>query len=330
MAEQAEPGPVAAGEAPRLAVWQISTTSTGSIESSGWLRWWLDNRARLPFTDLTAAQIAGGALGDYDVLVVPTGSDSTALNTLGAAGRDALTQWVRDGGRLITLRDSSRLASRLGLTSATYASATSDIPGSLIRVEVDPDSPLADGVGETAYAMYEYEFVWSAPQASSPVRFPTTGDPDWFISGFADGEEQLYGKTAVVDETVDNGRIVLFGFDPNYRAFTNGTAQLLLNAITGPAPASAGAPQSRVVAPSAGASVEVSDRMVISVRPGAADQVKALLDARGASADIVRSPGVVSFRVDLGGLGADEHPWAQQVAVEASTLGRQVVAIRLP
>jgi len=123
---------------------------------------------------------------------------------------------------------------------------------------------------------------------------------------------------------------VLFGFDPNYRAFTNGTAQLLLNAITGPAPAVSSATRSRVAAPSAGPSAEASDRMVISVRPGAVDRVQALLDARGASVDIVRSPGVVSFRVDLGGLGADDHPWAQQVAVDAAALGTEVVAIRLP
>ncbi len=330
LAEQSEPARASVGQAPRLAVWQISTTSTGSIESSGWLRWWLDNRAGLPFTDLTAEQIASGRLADFDVLVVPTGSDATASAALGTEGRQALTRWVRAGGRLVTLRDSSRLATRLGLTSATFESATSDIPGSLVRVQVDPASPLADGVGRTAYAMYEYEFVWSAPEASSPVRYPTMSDPDWFISGFADGEEQLSGRTAVVDEQVDDGRIVLFGFDPNYRAFTNGTAQLLLNAITGPAPGPAAAASNRVAPQSAGPSVEVSERMVISVRPGAADRVRALLDARGASAEVVRSPGVVSFRVDLGGLGADEHPWAQQVAVDAAALGRQVVAIRLP
>jgi hypothetical protein len=58
--------------------------------------------------------------------------------------------------------------------------------------------------------------------------------------------------------------------------------------------------------------------------------VQALLDARGASADVVRSPGVVSFRVDLGGMTADEHPWALDLAADAAALGRQVVAIRLP
>ena len=326
--EQAEPDATASGPAPRLAVWQISRTATGAIESSGWLRWWLDNRVGLDFTDVTAPQITAGALSAYDVLVVPSGSDATADNALGADGRAALSQWVRGGGRLVTLRDSSRLASRLGLTSASYVPATSDIPGSLLRVEVDQSSPLAAGVGDTAYAMYEYDFVWTAGRRVSPVRFPAAGDPDWFVSGFAEGEEQLYGRTAVVDERVGNGRVTLFGFDPNYRAFTGGTQQLLLNAITGPAPSGAASAQARVAQTEP--SVAASDRLVISVRQKAAGQVQAMLDARGVGADVVRARGVVSFRVDLGGLTSDEHPWAQELAQQAAGLGPDVVAVRLP
>jgi hypothetical protein len=331
LAEQPEPDSTVAGPSPRVGVWQISTTSGGSIESAGWLRWWLDQRVGLHRTDVTAAQIAAGALEDVDVLVVPSGSDMTANTALGAAGRAALTAWVRDGGRLVMLRDSARLATRLGLTSATFTAATSDIPGSLLRVEVDPASPLAADVGDTAWAMYEYDFVWTAPPASSPVRFPAAGDPDWFVSGFATGEEQLYGKSAVVDEKVGDGRVVLFGFDPNYRAFTGGTQQMLLNAITGPTAGST--PTARVAAPesaAAAASAGAAGRLVLSVRPGAEARVQALLDERGAAAEVVRSPGVVSFRVDLGGRSADEHPWAADLAADVAALGRQVVAVRLP
>jgi hypothetical protein len=326
--DQPEPDVRYRGEAPEVAVWQVSATAAGTIESAGWLRWWLDTRIGVPYTDVSAADIAAGALAAYDVLVVPSGSDATANTALGAVGRAALTDWVDGGGTLITLRDSSRLASRLGLTSASYVSATSDIPGSLIRVEVDPASPLADGVGEQAYVMYEYEFVWTADPAVSPVRFPVAADPDWFVSGFARGEEQLYGKTAVVDEKVGDGRVVLFGFDPNYRAFTNGTSQLLGNAIVGEQPA--GVATLAPAAPQTAATVGVADRLVISVRPGAASRVQTLLDARGASADVVRSAGVVSYRVDLGGRTTDEHPWAADLAREAAALGNQVVAVRLP
>ncbi|HLR97235.1 MAG TPA: M14 family zinc carboxypeptidase [Jiangellaceae bacterium] len=329
MEPQPEPKAPETSDPPQLAVWQISEDSSGTVDSAGWLRWWLDNRVELEFTDVSAGQIAEDALDDVDVLVVPSGSDAAASEALGAQGRAALTSWVDDGGTLVTLKDSSRLASRLGLTSATYAEPTSDVPGSLFRVQVDPSSPLAEGVGEDTYAMYEYDFVWSTPsEASAPVRFPEEGDSDWFVSGFAEGEEQLHGQSAVVDETVGDGRVVLFGFAPNFRAFTGGTARLLHNAIVGPAPDTEA--QTRAAAPQQETTNAASERLVISVRPGATERVEELLGERGASFDVVPSDDAVSYRVDLDGQSSDEHPWAQDVAQDAATLGEQVVAIRLP
>ena len=332
LSEQPEAARGTVTDPPEVAVWQVSQTSAGTIESAGWLRWHLDHRLGLPYDDVTANDIATGALDDVDVLVVPSGSDSTAASALGAAGQQSLKEWVAEGGTLVTLRDSSRLATRLGLTSATYDSPTSDVPGSLVRVELDPASPLAKGVGETAYAMYEYDFVWTVDDPSAaPVRYPSAGDPDWFVSGFAEGEEQLHGTAAVVDEAYGDGRVVLFGFEPNYRAFTDGTAKLLRNAILGPVPDTLAAGMAPGRAPvRQQATAAATDRLVLSVRPGAEDEVRELLQRYDARADVVRSARTVSFRVDLDGLRSDEHPWAQQLADDAVGLGRRVVAIRVP
>jgi hypothetical protein len=235
----------------------------------------------------------------------------------------------------VALRNSSLLASRLGLTTATAAEPTSDIPGSLIRVELDARSPLRKGVGRTAWAMYEYDLVWDAPADATPIRYPMAGDPDWFVSGFADGEEQLHGTSAVVDQAYGDGRVVLFGFEPNFRGFTDGTAKILRNAILGPQPESldrvaprraeelARRVRDHAVSP-------VGDRMVLSVRPAAADRVQALIDRYDADADVTRSAGRVSFRVDLGGLTAEQHPWAVPLADDVAALGDQVLAVRLP
>ncbi|WP_148570888.1 M14 family zinc carboxypeptidase [Nocardioides caldifontis] len=320
--------------APRLGVWQVSEEDTSAIESAGWLRWWLDRRQQLLYSDLTAADIGSGALDGLDVLVVPNGDAEEAYEALGDAGRQALTDWVDAGGTLVTLRGASLLASRLGLTTATAAEPTSDVPGSLIRVELDARSPLSRGVGRTAYAMYEYDLVWNAPADAVPVRYPMAGDPDWFVSGFAQGEEELHGTAAVVDQQYGDGRVVLFGSDPNFRAFTDGTAAILENALLGPEPSSTAVVAQRRaerLAERSEAVQQADDRMVLTVRPEAADEVRALLAEHDADVDVVRDGRrSVGFRVDLRGMTADDHPWAVTVAQDVAELGEDVVALRLP
>ncbi|HET6562392.1 MAG TPA: M14 family zinc carboxypeptidase [Marmoricola sp.] len=317
--------------APRVAIWQISEESSSSIEGSGWLRYFLDRRLRLEYADLTTEELTTGGLTGIDTLVIPQGSESEAAAALGEAGQTAIVDWVEAGGTLVTLRQASRLAADLGLTSATYEDPTSDIPGSLIRMEIDRGNPLSKGVGRTAYAMYEYDDVWTTTKPGTvAARYPAAGDRDWFVSGFAEGEEQLHGTAAVIDEAYGEGRVVLFGFDPNYRAFTDGTAKLLTNALFGDEPQR----RSTRVFPRAQVQKDVPvsahGRMVLSVKTGAANQVRALLAERDASAVAVRTPGRVSFRVDLGGMAGDQHPWARSLADDVAKLGDQVVAITLP
>ncbi|MGH8870113.1 MAG: hypothetical protein ACRDYU_19260 [Actinomycetes bacterium] len=75
---------------------------------------------------------------------------------------------------------------------------------------------------------------------------------------------------------------------------------------------------------------DLADDLVVSVRPGAAPRVAALLSDRGATPDVARTPGKVTFRVDLGGRTAESHPWARDLVGDLTRLGEQVVAVRLP
>ena len=76
----------------------------------------------------------------------------------------------------------------------------------------------------------------SANGAPAPVRFPAAATERFFVSGTADGAEALGGTAGVVDEPVGDGRTIAFGFEPNFRAFTDGTQRLLRNAILGADP----------------------------------------------------------------------------------------------
>jgi hypothetical protein len=76
---------------------------------------------------------------------------------------------------------------------------------------------------------------------------------------------------------------------------------------------------------------QADDAMVLTVRPDAADEVRALLDEHDADVEVVRAGGKsVGFRIDLGGTATDDHPWAVTLAQDVAELGEDVVAIRLP
>jgi hypothetical protein len=325
------PAPEPVAGAPRLGVLELSQTSTSAIESTGWLRWLFEQRWQLPYRLLTPADVAAGGLQDLDVLVVPDGPVSSGLAALGGSGQAALQAWVGGGGRYVGFRGGTEIAVRLGLSTATLAAPTSDVPGSLFRVLVDQGSPLGSGVGGTAYSFYAYDRVLHASDpAYAPVRFPATGSGDWFVSGFASGAEELAGTAAVVDEPSGAGRVVLFAADPNFRAFTDGTQRILRNALLGADPAATAAAATARRAVPAASVLGATDDLVLTVRPVAADRLAALLQRHGARATVLTAPGKVSYRVDLGGKSAEELPWVRALVGDVRALGDQVVAVRVP
>jgi hypothetical protein len=54
---------------------------------------------------------------------------------------------------------------------------------------------------------------------------------DILVSGYAHGAEKLARKAAAITFAKDKGKIVMFGFRVQHRAQTEGTFQMLFNAI---------------------------------------------------------------------------------------------------
>jgi hypothetical protein len=330
-------GPAPPADPPRVALFQLSETSTSAIESAGWLRYLLEQVWDLPYTNVTAAEIAGGALDEHDTLLIPNGPAATGASALGDGGAQALRDWVSGGGHLIGWRGGTELAAQLGISTATLADPTSDVPGSLFRVRVDEDSPLRRGVGRRAYAFYEYDSVM---RASSPdhvaVEFPPVTSNDWFISGFADGAEELAGTAAVVDEPVGEGRSTVFSVEPNFRAFTTGFQNILRNAMlrgeasiarASEAGAAATAAARRAAARLSGGTSAIR----LSVRPSSADRAEAVLGEFGARYRVQRSRGRVGYLIaNPGELTVDEHPFARELPSALERAGVSTIAFRAP
>ena len=325
---------------PRVGVYQISG-GTSARESTGWLRYLLEQVWHLPYRAVTSAQIAAGALADFDALLVPNGVSTTASNALGPAGRKAVVDWVNAGGKFIGWRGGVDLAARLGLTTARIAEPHSDIAGTLIRVAVDPASPLATGVGAFNWVFYDYDLVMTASSpAHVAARFPAYGSEDFFVSGFARGESELGGTAAVVDEPVGTGRVILFSTDPNFRAWTVGMQKMLRNAVLG-ADGSAGAAaragsQTRAAAEraakdAAGQVAALESPLRLSVDPGSVESARVVLARHGASYRLRPSGNKATFLIaNPTGLSGDEHPYAAALPDDLLAAGVRVLAYRVP
>jgi|CXWL01.1.fsa_nt_gi hypothetical protein len=160
---------------------------------------------------------------------------------VGKEGVANLKKFVEDGGTLVFLNESSNFAIEqfgLPIENITRGLPRKDfyIPGSILRTELDTTHPIAKGMPKESIAWFEdspaFEIV--GPQAASLrviASYPT--DPSKvLLSGWALGAEKIAGKAALVEVTMGKGKIVLFGFRPQYRAQSLATYPLLFNAIS--------------------------------------------------------------------------------------------------
>jgi hypothetical protein len=225
------------------------------------------------------------------------------------------------------------LAGRVGLTTDVFADPHSDVAGALIRVNADTGSPLASGVGDEAYVFYEYDpVIRAADPRHVAASFPAAGGPDFYVSGYADGEEELGGTAAITDEPAGDGRVVLFASEPNFRAYTTGTQKVLWNALFEADPWHASAAKARSSARAGAERTAVASARAVTtagfsgirltVRLASAARTRALLRRLHAHYRVVRSRGRASFLVR--NRGGDES----RLAVRLGTaVGRSRIAV---
>ncbi len=239
------PAALVGRRAPRIAVYK----SWRDPMPEGWTRWVLDQHA-IPFDTLHDADIQGGALSNYDVLLfedqgaeqIRTGWAAGVLppsytGGLGVDGQGAVRRFVADGGRIVAIGAATEFAVDLfdlGVSSAVEGLTSSEfyIPGSILRIDLASDNDITAGVPAENIAWYwrsSRAFDVADPTIDILARFGS-GNP--LLSGWVLGHEHIAGKAALVEAGVGDGSVVLFGFPPNYRGQTIATWPLLFNALT--------------------------------------------------------------------------------------------------
>jgi hypothetical protein len=225
----------------------------------GWTRFVFEKQMGVDYQTLHDRDIQAGGLRDrFDAIVLPSQSPGATVTGhlpgtmpdeytggLGAKGVQELKAFAQAGGTLVALDAAARLAVReLGLgvrdalaeeraPSASGSSgrraASSDFycPGALLGVTTTPD-PLTAGMDESAAIWFEDSPAFETETGKVLARYAQTSP---LLSGWLLGERKLFGKAALVEAPLGRGRVVLFGFRPQYRAQSWATYAPLLNAL---------------------------------------------------------------------------------------------------
>lgn len=179
---------------------------------------------------------------------------------VGEEGVENLKKFVEGGGTLVFMNRSSNFAIEqfnLPVKDVTRGLGRKDfyIPGSILRTELDTAHPIAKGMPRESIAWFESGPAFEIRQETGDKRLET--DPaspvsglsspvlgirviasypknpkDILLSGWALGAEKIAGKAALVEVKVGKGKIILFGFRPQYRGQSLATFPLLFNAIS--------------------------------------------------------------------------------------------------
>jgi len=153
---------------------------------------------------------------------------------LGEDGAASLKTFTENGGTIITLNKASQVYAKKDTEQVSDAQASFDrkafyIPGSILEVSVDNTNPIAFGSTPTVPIFYENGPVFHVSGNALSVASFTTDKP--LLSGWVQGGELLKGTSVIAEEPVGKGRIVLFGFRPQYRAQSEVTYKFLFNAL---------------------------------------------------------------------------------------------------
>ncbi|MBM3291415.1 peptidase M14 family protein [Candidatus Bathyarchaeota archaeon] len=237
----------------------------GGNMDEGWTRW-LFEQYRFSFKTVLDKDIKKGKLiNKYDVLIFP--SDSKQMITgegieeyyekrfqgmmtftkwpdgyktgIGKEGVEKVKEFINDGGTILALNESSnfaieefKLPVKNMLTDVKPTEFT--CPGSTLHVNVASENQLAWGVQKDLLIIFRTALAFEVkPSKDADKCNVILSYPEERImeSGWLQGEEKLSRKAALVEAKVGKGRVILYGFAPQFRAQSDAAFKLVFNAL---------------------------------------------------------------------------------------------------
>ena len=251
-------------KAPRvLLMWDAPTSSL----SAGWARYVLERRFNQPVTAMRVSTMRRADLRKFDVIVMPQGNYE---GVLGDAEVARLKDFVRAGGTLITIGEASRWASRdkvsLLSTDTELKDGRSDesteakkldpagdkkgfdynraitpdrarpdvIAGAILRGHLDTEHWLTAGLDPDFQVMVEGQRVFTPIKLDKGVNVGVYATADKLaVSGIVwkENKEAYAQKAFLIDEPLGQGHVIAFAEEPNFRAYSQASELLFMNAV---------------------------------------------------------------------------------------------------
>ena len=220
--------------------------------SFGWAWYTLDRQYEVPTTVLRIRSVADTPLDPFNVLVIPSASGEELGKELGEEGKSRIERWVREGGTLVTIGESTEFARKelelIALRSwyderdqADDEDAAEprrfDVPGAMLTSELDPDYWLSAGYQDDRLPVLvtsDRIYLEPAGPPDSDRRVVARYAADRpLLSGHAWDEtlERIPGAVFAYEQRVGQGRVISFAEELNYRGYFRGGNRLFLNAV---------------------------------------------------------------------------------------------------
>lgn len=220
---------------------------TQGVPDSGEAWFLLDYRFQMCPVLIESNVLTPKKLAPYNVIIVANGMPS-----LTADSRDALKNWVADGGTLIATGKAHELLSSAGVMNikprstaikndstlyGTFANKTEDragrtIKGAILRCGLDKTHPLGWGLDQDEIMVIKNNnlvFKKDDDPYVSPLHYMS--DP--LVSGYMSRHNRKLVKDApaVFAKPYKNGNVIYFVDDMNFRSYWFGTSKVFMNAI---------------------------------------------------------------------------------------------------